>query len=267
MNGRVRPAEDDHTPEEQDRADESTNSSTRAFSAPPKEEERPAARPSKRTYRLRIAIAVVVTLAVLVGAAVAVWALPVFRVAEVTVEGNSQVEADQIIEASSVVEGENLLQVDQVDAARGVVAHPRIREATVSRSLPDTVRIDVVERRVVAWLDQGGEPVLIDDTGVPFVDGEPPRQAVRVEGVTEEDDELLAGAVEVSSSLSEGAADWVEHLRVDGPAEYVLVLTDGRTVNWGAPGDNHNKAIALETVIQRPGETWDISDPTMVTSR
>lgn len=267
MSGRVRPAEDENVPEEQDRADESTNSSTRAFSAPPREEARPTARRSKRTYRLRIVVAVIAVLAVLAGAAVAVWALPVFRVAEVTVEGNTQVEPAQIIEASGVVEGENLLQIDQVDAASGVVTLPRIREATVSRSLPDAVRIDVVERRVVAWLDQGGQPVLIDDTGAPFVDGEPPQSAVRIEGVTEEDSELLSGAVEVSSSLSEGAADWVDHLRVDGPAEYVLVLTDGRTVNWGAPGDNHNKAIALETVIQRPGETWDISDPTMATSR
>lgn len=270
MSGRVRSAGDGNRDDRADApADESSNSSTRAFGSTPAsaQPDQPSPTPSRGKYRLRILVAVLITLAVVVAAAVSVWAFPVFRVSEIAVEGARQVTRDQIIEASGVVEGENLLQVDQVDAASGVVSLPRIREATASRTMPNTVTIDVVERRVVAWLDEGGQPVLIDDTGAPFSDGAPPDTAVRVEGVTQDDAELLDGAVAVTAALSERVAGDIDYLRVGGPSEYVIVLNDGRTALWGSPTDNHNKAVALETVIQRPGQEWDISNPTMVTSR
>lgn len=273
MSGRVRSTPDDGGSRDAgvggEGVDESSNSSTRAFHVEPEaagEDTAPDRRRGRRS-RLRWLLATLVAVVVLAGAAVAVWAFPVFTVSEVAVEGNEQVTREQIVEAAGVAEGENLLRVDEVETASHVVGLPRIREATVARSLPDTVTVTVVERRVVAWLDDAGSPVLIDEQGTPFTDGGPPPGAVRIEGVGREDEELLDGAVDVAASLSPETAGVIDHLRVDGPAEYVAVLTDGRSVFWGAPTDNHNKAVALETVIQRPGESWDISNPTMVTSR
>ena len=52
-----------------------------------------------------------------------------------------------------------------------------------------------------------------------------------------------------------------------GKYTYELRTADGRTVVWGAPEDNENKALALETVLQMDGQRFNIANPQLVTSR
>lgn len=220
---------------------------------------------AKRRWRV-FAVAAAVVLVVAAAVAAVVW-LPVFTVSTVAVEGNRQVDAEQIVEAAGVGEGENLVGVDTAAAARGVVALPRIREATVTRSLPDTLTVEVVERRVVAWMDDAGQQVLIDDKGEPFTDGAPPEVAVRLEDMDPEDTDLLRGAVDVAAALSDEVGAAVDHLSADSESTYTLHLSDGRTIFWGVAGDNRNKALAVETVLGREGGQWDVSNPQLVTQQ
>ena len=59
----------------------------------------------------------------------------------------------------------------------------------------------------------------------------------------------------------------VRELTRDGDHSFVLKLDGDRTVTWGASEDNRNKALALETVLQLDGKTFNISNPELVTSR
>lgn len=221
----------------------------------------------RKKKRWPTVVAIFAVLAVICGAVASVFAFPVFTVNNVVVEGNNQVDTEQIIDATAVEVGVNLLNVDTNAAARGVVSLPRIREATVSRSLPDALTVTVTERRVVAWTDDGGEPLLIDDTGEPFADGAPPESAVRLDGVDPEDQELLRGAVDLTGALSDEVGAAVDHLSADSESTYTLHLADGRTVFWGLAEDNHNKAIAVEAILSREGGEWDVSNPQLVTQR
>lgn len=262
MTGRVLPPE---VPEPRRDTGPRTNSSSTRWSSPTESaaEEAPARR--RRWPRITAAVAALVVLA-FAGFALA-WFVPVLRVSTIVVEGARQIDRQAVVDASGLTEGENLLHVDTTDAARGVVSLPRVREATVARVLPGSVRIEVSERRVVAWIDDHGQPVLIDERGEPFADGEPPQSAVRLDGVSQDEAAELAGAVDVTAALDDDLAILIDHLSVEGPTSYTLHLRDGRSVFWGDAQDNANKAIALSAVVKRDGGNWNISNPSMVTVR
>lgn len=72
--------------------------------------------------------------------------LPYFRVAEIQIEGNLQVAAQDIIASLGLSSETSILEVDLEALARRVLENPWIKEATVRRRLPLSLTIQVVER-------------------------------------------------------------------------------------------------------------------------
>lgn len=71
----------------------------------------------------------------------------------------------------------------------------------------------------------------------------------------------------MASSISGPSREAVESIEARSPNTFVLKLNDGRTVVWGASENNANKALALDTVLQREGQEFNISNPQQVTVR
>ena len=215
----------------------------------------------------RIALLVVAAVAVAVIAAVVVWAFPVFKVSTIEVTGNERVSEEAVWELTGVPEGENLLRVDTVAAASGVVSDPWVSAATVTRQLPSTLKVELQERTVVAYRDGDDGPVLIDSEGTPFIVAPPPEGAVLVAGDAADDERVLSGAVDIAAAIPAEVREQVAALEAESPRSYTFVLHDGRRVHWGASTDNANKALAMETVLLREGSEWDVSNPELVTVR
>ena len=76
----------------------------------------------------------------------AVVGLPYFRVAEIQVEGNLQVPAQDIISSLALRPETSILAVDLPVLTRRVLQNPWIKEASVQRRLPLSLTVQVVER-------------------------------------------------------------------------------------------------------------------------
>jgi len=72
--------------------------------------------------------------------------LPYFRVAEIQVEGNLQVAAQDIIASLGLAPETSILEVNLPALARRALENPWIKEASVQRRLPLSLTIRVVER-------------------------------------------------------------------------------------------------------------------------
>ncbi|MBF4546879.1 MULTISPECIES: cell division protein FtsQ/DivIB [Corynebacterium] len=213
----------------------------------------------------RRAIAIVAGCVALVLAVVAVLPFtPAMPVDDVNVEGAVNLPAEEVKSLSGVETGTPMGRVDVRRAAQDVAANPWVDSVTVKRNWPNAVDVTVVEHTPVAWIDQGGEPHLINSEGKDFVVAQPPVGAVQLVGISEEQ---LPKAVEVASAITDVARPQVRELTRDGDHSFVLKLDGDRTVTWGASEDNRNKALALETVLQLDGKTFNISNPELVTSR
>src|SRR5690625_6194727 len=82
-----------------------------------------------------------VALSVVIG--LAVYLLPIFRVTNVEITGNEHSTVEQIEEAAGVPDGANLLRVNAHDTALKVSDLPWVDKATVGRSLPNALVVEV----------------------------------------------------------------------------------------------------------------------------
>ncbi|WP_197085705.1 cell division protein FtsQ/DivIB [Corynebacterium comes] len=192
-----------------------------------------------------------------------VWVFPVMRVSGFEITGSTRMPEEQVVGATGVAEGDNLARVDASRAARGVAELPWVHSATVSRGWPGTLRVEIIERRAVLFTREADGEHLIDEDGVPFVIDVPSADSVEVTG----DVDSFRGIADVVTALPEHVRLMVSSVDAAGPHELTLHLDDGRTVYWGASESNHDKALAMQTVIQREGQHWNVSNPEMVTVR
>ena len=121
-----------------------------------------------------------VALSVVIG--LAVYLLPIFRVTNVEITGNEHSTVEQIEEAAGVPDGANLLRVNAHDTALKVSDLPWVDKATVARSLPNTLVVEVEERVVAAYVNADDGPHLIDTKGREFIIDQPPAEAVEITG-------------------------------------------------------------------------------------
>jgi hypothetical protein len=91
----------------------------------------------------------------------------------VLVSGNVTIPEADILSAAAIGDKENILTVDIAAIQRRLAAQPRIDKARVSRLLPTSLAIAVLERKPVACLlvqtDLGPKPVLVDVQGVVYM--------------------------------------------------------------------------------------------------
>lgn len=209
-------------------------------------------------------LGLVAVAAVAIGVA---WAVPILKVGNVAVSGTRHLPEEQVREVAGVETGENMLRVNVAAAATTVAESPWVKSVSVRRDWPDTIAIEVTERSAVLFTDTPEGTRLIDESGVPFLIAEPPAEAVEVTGAADEEPAELVEVAEVVSAVSPELREQVARVEVPSSLEITFHLEDGRSIYWGANRDNHDKALAMETVLGREGQHWNISNPTMVTVR
>ncbi|QGU07804.1 Cell division protein FtsQ [Corynebacterium occultum] len=208
------------------------------------------------------------SLAVLVAAVFGmVWAVPILKVENIEVSGTRHLPEEEVREVSGIATEENMLRVNVAAAASAVADSPWVKAVSVRRNWPATISIDVTERNAVLFTDTAEGIKLIDESGVPFLIGEPPAETVEVTGDANDDTAELVEVAEVVAAVDPAVREQVARVEVPSALEITFHLHDGRSVYWGANRDNHDKALAMETVLSREGQHWNISNPTMVTVR
>lgn len=76
-----------------------------------------------------------------------------FRVANIEVEGNSLYSAEEIIDASGIEQGDTLFFINRFTAVSRIYSKlPYVEEATISRSLPNRLVIEVSESAAIAYV-------------------------------------------------------------------------------------------------------------------
>jgi hypothetical protein len=148
------------------------------------------------------------------GAAVLVLALwsawwgyhaPWVRVRVVTVNGASQLSAEQV-RAAAGIDNESVLGLDLKAAQARVAALPKVRRATVQKHGWNSVTIDIEERTAWGSWQMNGVNVPIDIDGyvldgAPAPEGSPLIQEIDPKRVLNAGDRIDPGAVELAARL------------------------------------------------------------------
>jgi cell division protein FtsQ len=221
---------------------------------------------ARRWLAWKPVLAVVLLIAVLVGAVWLVFFSSYLAVQGVQVTGVHQLSASEVRAAADVQEGQPLARVDLDRIRSRVEAMAPVRSADVTREWPDQVRIVVEERVPVAVVEIGGQLRGMDAEGVIFRDyAKAPPDLPRVTSGPGTDSEALREAALVVAALPADLATKVDHVEVTTVDEISLVLRDDRTVEWGSAEESDEKAEVLAALLAAPttkqATTFDVSVP------
>ena len=131
-----------------------------------------------RGARLKRALSLTLKLALIVvsvpAASYGAWRLyqellvsPRLEIRKINVVGSERVKAQEIIGLTNIEEGQNILSADLSSGARAIETHPWIRSAVIRRHIPDTINIEVTERKPLSLVSMDSLYVA-DDRGVLF---------------------------------------------------------------------------------------------------
>jgi len=88
------------------------------------------------------------------------------RIMAIEVQGVTRYSVEDVAAVSGISQGDNLLFLDLEAAERRIVAAmPFVSEASISRIMPDTVKIEIVESIPVASIELRGDFLVIDSSG------------------------------------------------------------------------------------------------------
>jgi cell division protein FtsQ len=132
--------------------------------------------PKRPVRKLPRALALFLGICVVLSASVAVaWGArryittsPRFGIRTVLVDGNRRLSAEDVAAHGGVTIGRNIFEVDLESAGAAIANEPWVEKAIVTRKLPSTVNISIVEREAWAVASIGGELYLVTRDGDPF---------------------------------------------------------------------------------------------------
>lgn len=225
------------------------------------------ARARGRKRLRRLAVLAVITVLVLGG--IALTRSSLLDVDRITVTGADSSGRDAVLAVAAIPTGESMVSVDVSKVETRLEQLPWVAEASVSRSWPGTVDIEVTERVAVAVAGEGSAAVLVDAEGrilgpavgrrsLPAVGSTSPGEP----GTFLSDDHrslvALVAALPAELLAEVDTAAFV----ADTP---VLVLNDGIEVRLGDSTRLRSKADAALALLDQVGRTTiatiDVSVP------
>jgi cell division septal protein FtsQ len=162
---------------------------------------------------------------------------PEYIVHTITVEGASLLTTQEVLEIAGLDPGRPILEYPIGKAHERLVADPMIRSASITRKLPNTIIVRVVERTPIARLDDAwlvdGDGYLLTENGVqdklPVITGVSPKNPK--EG-TRVDDERLDMALDILKLYLNSSLPELMQIRS------VYVRTPGKARLYAAEGPN-----------------------------
>jgi cell division protein FtsQ len=197
------------------------------------------------------------------------WGTSLAGVRQVRVTGTGFLSPAEVRQAAAVADQTPLLRVRPGEVAARVAALAPVAQARVRRDWPDTVVIEVVERTAVAAVPDREGFALVDAGGLRFrsVPERPADLPVVVVAGPGPDREATGAALAVLAALTPRLRAELAAVTVAGPAGIRLTLHSGRTVVWGDRHDSADKARVATALLDRAGETIDVSALEVVSVR
>ncbi len=89
-----------------------------------------------------------------------------FQIKFLTVNGNNNVEREEIIKLSSIYYGENIFRVNKRNSMKSIFQNPYIKMIKIKRVIPNRIVIDVIEREIMAYVPYVGSYLNVDEEGM-----------------------------------------------------------------------------------------------------
>lgn len=91
---------------------------------------------------------------------------PLSQIKEIEVQGNRSLPDKSIIQSSGLEKGQNIWKLDRKSVENKITAHQEVKQAKVSRKLPNSILLKVKEHDTIAYVSTGTEFHSILENGL-----------------------------------------------------------------------------------------------------
>ncbi len=169
---------------------------------------------------------------------------PVFHARTIEVSGVAHLSKDEVVRLAGISSGTNLLWLDTGTVQRRLEQNPWIRMATVRRSFPARVQIDVVEREPLVVVRGKGGPVLI------AADGRRLGAARRGDAFPRVVGKDLEAPIRVIAPMPRWLRREVDRVSIAWDGSVRVLLETGVHIEYGSATETAKKAAALAGLLQ-----------------
>lgn len=215
---------------------------------------------------LRVAVALV-AVAVVAGGVWVVFFSQAFAATTVSVTGTSVLTADQVTAAAQVPFGTPLTRLDTAAIAARVKLLKPVADVTVTRVVPNKVKIAVTERTAVYAVSSGSGFDLVDASGVPYTAVSAVPQGLIVATINGDDARLRRDVATVVTALPQTLRDRAVLISADTADSIVIELTGGAEVIWGSAENSAQKSQVIAALLSVKASVYDVSSPSHPTTK
>lgn len=182
---------------------------------------------------------------------------------EVVVEGNEQVEEEEIVNISNLVTNRNIFKYNLKEIEKDIESHAYIKDANVQRKFPRTIIIDVKERLEYAIIPYMGSYIYIDEenvvlrasdsyiannhiliTGVEFKNF---KVGEKIEAANSKDLKIVMDLLKAAKITS--IFDMISEINISEESNIRLITLDGVDVLLGEGKDPAYLMVALDEIL------------------
>lgn len=209
-------------------------------------------------------------LGIIIGGTIYALLSPIFNIKTISVMGNSKISIDEIISLSGLQLEQNMFKYKTEDVIKKIKENAYIDEVKVSRKIPDTVEIIVVERKesfiiqfanAYAYINNQGYILEISDKKqeLPLITGiQTEQEDIQVgKRLCKEDLKKLGDVLKiVEASISNDIYDLITKIDITNQNDYILTLQKKKKVVYlGDTSNLSTKMLWILTFNELEGNT------------
>ena len=183
-----------------------------------------------------------------------------FHLAGIEISGNSRTSDAEIITAMAVQNGQNIWQMSMSQLEEKILTIPRVEKVKVSRNLPKTLRVEILEKKVLALVpyqeyffevDMDGQLIAmtqeVQNYELPILTGIEPLSGSVGEIILT--GEALVNLQQVSEALTDQDIA-ISEINLQQPDNVIIVTMDGLVV-WLGIDDYVEKVNILKQIADK----------------
>ena len=172
---------------------------------------------------------------------------PVFGISEISVEGNSAISAEEIVQVSGIKNGQNIFRISLKKTKEKLESLVYVEEARVVRKFPARIKIELTESTNDIIIDTPTEFIVTTVSGkvlfktvdvtelpIPIVKGINVAEAEPNAVLVPADEEKSARNMKYIKSFF-GSAYWseIDEFDVSDPSNFMMIMRSGMRVTFG----------------------------------
>lgn len=201
----------------------------------------------------------------LIGGGVCFLLSPFFNVRNIEISGNEKITQETIVSLSGIELEENTFKISKSKVQQAIKTNAYIESVKIKRKLPETIEIQVVERKVAYMLSLGNAYVYMNTQGYLLEISQEKLEVPMITGILTAEDQIQAGnrlcaedlqklsnVIQIMDSANNNElGKLITKINISDKQNYILELkSEKKNVHIGDTSNLSTKMLYIKKVLQ-----------------